>query len=107
MSGKINDRSGHTADVEGIDSGGADSFHQGGRQFRSRQAAIAPDRHGLLAAFDGEKSGPKDWGINPDAHLTAVVVHNGKVVKSFAFESVNETDVRAVLAELKKAAEKK
>jgi hypothetical protein len=57
-----------------------------------------------LAAFDGEKSGPKDWGINPDAHLTAVVVHKGKVVKSFAYESVNETDVRPVLAELKKAA---
>ena len=59
-----------------------------------------------LAAFDGEKSGPKDWGVNPDAHLTVVVVHKGKVVKSFAFESVNETDVRPVLAELKKAAGK-
>jgi hypothetical protein len=59
-----------------------------------------------LAAFDGEKSGPKDWGVNPDAHLTVVVAHKGKVVKSFAFESVNETDVRPVLAELKKAGEK-
>jgi len=57
-----------------------------------------------LTAFDGEKSGPKDWGINPDAKLTAVVVHKGKVVKSFAFDSVNETDVKPVLAELKKAA---
>jgi hypothetical protein len=57
-----------------------------------------------LAAFDGEKSGPKDWAVNPDAHLTAVVVHKGKVVKSFPFQSVNETDVRAVLGELKKAA---
>ncbi|MBA4066236.1 MAG: hypothetical protein C0501_21475 [Isosphaera sp.] len=56
-----------------------------------------------LAAFDGAKSGPKDWAVNPDAHLTAVVVHKGKVVKSFAFASVNETDVRPVLAELKKA----
>lgn len=60
-----------------------------------------------LVAFDGEKSGPKDWAINPDAHLTVVVVHEGKVVKSFAFNSVNETDVRPVLAELKKAADKK
>jgi hypothetical protein len=60
-----------------------------------------------LAAFDGEKSGPKDWGVNPDAHLTVVVAHKGKVVKSFAFESVNETDVKPVLAELKKATEKK
>lgn len=56
-----------------------------------------------LAAFDGEKSGPKDWGINPDAHLTVVVVHKGKVVKSFAFESVNETDVKGVIDELKNA----
>ena len=56
-----------------------------------------------LTAFDGEKSGPKDWGINPDAHLTVVVVNKGKVVKSFAFTTVNETDVRPVMAELKKA----
>jgi hypothetical protein len=36
------------------------------------------------------------WGINPDAHLTVVVAHKGKIIKSFAFESVNETDVAAV-----------
>jgi hypothetical protein len=51
----------------------------------------------------GEKSGPNGWGINPDTHLTVVVAHKGKVVKSFALTSVNETDVRPVLAELKKA----
>ena len=56
-----------------------------------------------LAAFDGEKSGPKDWGINPDAHLTVVVANKGKVVKSFPLESVNETDVKPVMEELKKA----
>jgi hypothetical protein len=56
-----------------------------------------------LAAFDGEKSGPMDWGINPDAHLTVVVANKGKVVKSFPFTTVNETDVRPVLAELKKS----
>ncbi len=56
-----------------------------------------------LAAFDGPKSGPDGWAINPDAHLTVVVAHKGKVVKSFAYTSVNETDVRAVVAELKKA----
>jgi len=59
-----------------------------------------------LAAFDGERSGPDGWGINPDAHLTVVVAHKGKVVKSFALTSVNETDVRPVLAELKKATDK-
>lgn len=60
-----------------------------------------------LAAFDGQKSGPDGWAINGDTHITAVVVNKGKVVKSFAFTSVNETDVRTVMAELKKAVEKK
>lgn len=55
-----------------------------------------------LAAFDGQKSGPDGWGINGDTHLTAVVANKGKVAKSFAFTSVNETDVKAVIAELKK-----
>jgi hypothetical protein len=56
-----------------------------------------------LAAFDGDKSGPNNWGINPDAHLTVVVANKGKVIKSFPFTTVNETDVQPVLAELKKA----
>ena len=59
-----------------------------------------------LAAFDGEKSGPEGWGINPDVHLTVVVVNKGKVVKSFPFTSVNETDVKPVVEQLKKAAGK-
>ena len=57
--------------------------------------------HTALAAFDGDKSGPDGWGINPDAYLTVVVAHKGKVVKSFAFVSVNETDVPVVVKELK------
>ncbi|MBN9120805.1 MAG: hypothetical protein J0I06_16925 [Planctomycetes bacterium] len=56
-----------------------------------------------LAAFDGNKSGPNNWAVNPDTRLTVVVANKGKVVKSFAFTSVNETDVKAVLEELKKA----
>ena len=56
-----------------------------------------------LNVFSGEKTGPNSWGINADAHLTAVVVHKGKVVKSFAFISVNDTDVSGVVSELKKA----
>jgi hypothetical protein len=60
-----------------------------------------------LAAFDGEKSGPNGWAINSDTHVTAVVVNKGKVVKSFAFTSVNETDVKGVMGELKKSVEKK
>ena len=56
-----------------------------------------------LTAFDGDKSGPNNWGVNPDVHLTVVVANKGKVVKSFAFTSVNETDVKAVTEMLKKA----
>lgn len=48
-----------------------------------------------LTVFDGA-AGPNGWGVNADAHLTAVVAVKGKVVKSFAFVSVNETDVEAV-----------
>ncbi len=56
-----------------------------------------------LAAFDGDKSGPNNWAVNADSHLTVVIVNKAKVVKSFAFTSVNETDVKPVLEELKKA----
>ena len=56
-----------------------------------------------LTAFDGEKSGPNNWAVNSDVHVTVVIVNKGKVVKSFAFTSVNETDVKPVLEELKKA----
>lgn len=55
-----------------------------------------------LTVFSGT-AGPKDWAINPDAHLTAVVAHKGKVVKSFGYRSLNETDVPEVVKTLKKA----
>lgn len=55
-----------------------------------------------IAAHEGEKSGPNGWGLNADAHVTVVVADKGKVAKTFAFVSVNETDVRKVLAEVKK-----
>jgi hypothetical protein len=55
-----------------------------------------------LTVFDGI-AGPKDWGINPDAHLTAVVAHKGKVGKSFGYISLNETDAPEVVSTLKKA----
>ena len=58
-----------------------------------------------LTVFGGT-AGPKDWGINPDAHLTAVVAHKGKVVKSFGYMSLNETDAPDVVEALKKATRK-
>ncbi len=54
-----------------------------------------------FAVHPGDKGGPANWGINTDAHLTAVVAQGGKVRASFGFRSVNETDVPAVLKGLK------
>jgi len=58
-----------------------------------------------LTVFGGT-AGPKDWALNIDAHLTAVVAHKGKVVKSFGYLSLNETDVPAVVKTLKNAIKK-
>jgi hypothetical protein len=59
-----------------------------------------------LTVFKG-KDGPKGWNINSDAHLTVVVASRGKVTARFGFNSVNETDVPAILKELKKVAKAK
>src|SRR5262245_7155418 len=59
-------------------------------------------KNAALTVFTGEKAGPKDWGINIDANLTAVVVSGGKVAKSFGYQSLNETDADAVAEVLKK-----
>jgi hypothetical protein len=56
-----------------------------------------------LTYFQGEKSGPKDWAVNEDAHVTVVVTNKGKVAATFGYMSLNETDVPAVEEALKKA----
>jgi len=55
-----------------------------------------------LAVYSGDKSGPPAWGINPGAHLTAIVADNDRVVASFGFRSLNETNVPEVLSKLPK-----
>jgi hypothetical protein len=55
-----------------------------------------------LGVFEGEKTGPNNWGINTDAHCTVVVTKDGKVVESIALQSVNETDAKKVVEALKK-----
>jgi hypothetical protein len=54
-----------------------------------------------LTCFKG-MDGPKGWGINPDAHLTVVLTNKGKVVKTWAYQSVNETAVAGITKALKK-----
>jgi hypothetical protein len=56
-----------------------------------------------LTCFTGDKEGPKGWGINADAHATAVVTAKGKVAAVFGYRSVNETAVPAVRDALHKA----
>jgi hypothetical protein len=60
-----------------------------------------------LTLFPGAKEGPKAWGVNGDAHLTAVVTNNEKVAATFGYRSINETDVPKVKEALKKAIEAK
>jgi len=55
-----------------------------------------------LTVFQGEKSGPNGWSINSDAHITVVVASKGKAAATFAFQSVNDTDVPKVKEALKK-----
>lgn len=56
-----------------------------------------------LTCFTGDKSGPADWNLHGDAHLTAVVANEGKVAASIGYVSLNETDVPTVRKALQKA----
>jgi hypothetical protein len=56
-----------------------------------------------FAVFPGDKNGPSGWGINGEAHVTAVVAQDQKVSGSFGYRSVNETDAPSVLKKLKPA----
>jgi hypothetical protein len=56
VSGEVDDRCRHAADVNGVDPGHADSFHQCRRQFRSRQAPVAADGNRALAAFARQRA---------------------------------------------------
>ncbi|HEY1066091.1 MAG TPA: hypothetical protein VGE52_08270 [Pirellulales bacterium] len=53
-----------------------------------------------------EITGPEGWSINTDARVTVVVADKAKVVKSFGYQSVNETDAAEVVDALKKSAGK-
>ena len=55
-----------------------------------------------LTCFPGEKAGPQGWNINADAHLTAVVSDGKKVVATFGYMAVNETNVPEVRDALRK-----
>jgi hypothetical protein len=54
-----------------------------------------------LSVFEGSRFGPPSWSLNDAAHVTAVVTRGDRVVKSLAFESVDEDDVRDVIKTLR------
>jgi hypothetical protein len=60
-----------------------------------------------LTYFQGGLKSPDEWGVNSDAHVTAVIAAKGKVAATFGYMSLNETDVPKVQESLKKAAEGK
>jgi hypothetical protein len=59
-----------------------------------------------LTVFTADKAGPENWGLNDRASLTTVVADRDKAAARFAYVSLNETDVPAVEAALKKVLEK-
>ena len=60
-----------------------------------------------LTCFVGDKAGPKGWNVNADARLTVVLANKQKVAATFAYKSVNETDVKGVREALKKTTDGK
>lgn len=55
-----------------------------------------------LTYYPGEKTGPNEWGINDQAHVTVVVANKGQVLASLGYQSINETVVREVLSKFGK-----
>ncbi len=56
----------------------------------------------LTCSLDGT-TGPADWAINERAHLTAIVVKDGKVIERFSYQSPNDTAAAKVEEVVKKA----
>ena len=77
------------------------------KEYMPKLAKAVPYSKSALTVFNGDANGPNGWGVNSAAHLTAVVVVGGKVVKSLAYESVNDTDAKDVIESLTKAIKKK
>jgi hypothetical protein len=55
-----------------------------------------------LSVYPSLSELPDGWGLNTDAHLTAVVAAKGKVTANFAYVSVNETVAPEVIEALEK-----
>jgi hypothetical protein len=56
-----------------------------------------------LTCYPVAKKTPEPWNVNLEAAVTAVVVHEGKVVKSIGYRSPAEGNVKDIVQELQKA----
>lgn len=64
------------------------------------QQSLQLGRTALTVSEEGP-GGPGEWGINTEVDLTIVAAREGRVLKSFAFQSPNDTLAEEVLAALK------
>ncbi len=80
--------------------------HEKTKQFLPKVQMSVKYENTSLSAYEGEISNLVGWDINTSAHLTVVVVKDAKVVKSFAYETVNGEDVKAVEEVIKTAVKK-
>lgn len=53
-----------------------------------------------FAVYPDGVTGPNGWGINGEAHITIVIGHAQKVVASFGYRSVSDSDVPTVVKKL-------
>lgn len=51
----------------------------------------------VFSVYTGEQSGPADWAINGDCHVSVIITHEKKIHATMGFRSMNETDVAKVM----------
>lgn len=73
------------------------------RQYLPRVQQSLKMESTALTLFPGDPNGPNGWNLNPSARVTTVLVAGGKVARTFAYASLNETDVPPVREALKQA----
>lgn len=56
-----------------------------------------------LTVFPGDRNGPNDWDLSPNARVTVVVARGATSRARYGFGSVNETNVPMVRAAIQKA----
>jgi hypothetical protein len=56
-----------------------------------------------LTVFPGDRNGPNDWDLSPNARVTVVVARGAASRARFGYGSINETDVLAVRAAIQRA----